>query len=235
MRTTGVIAAAAFLLALVVLAPLRLALGWTNADAAGLTAGRVEGTIWSGRLYDAGFRGLRLGDARAGLDPFGGGLRLAIAGEIEGRGLVKLRRRGLGLSAVDARLPLARVAPGLPFDGTLSLDHLRVELDNGCRSAAGRVALEDVRMLAVDQPIRGLRLTGNAACEGGRLVLPMKGDGGGVTVEIALRIDDAGDYEAATRARATEPAAFAALSAGGFERGLDGFTRTDRGRLGAGR
>ncbi|WP_374570948.1 type II secretion system protein N [Phenylobacterium sp. J426] len=98
-----------------------------------------------------------------------------MAGEVEGRGLVKLRRRGLGLSAVDARLPLARVAPGLPFDGTLSLDHLRVDLDNGCRSAAGRVALEDVRMLAVDQPIRGLRLTGNAACEGGRLVLPMKG------------------------------------------------------------
>jgi general secretion pathway protein N len=236
MRLVWAIAGAVFLLALIVLTPLRMALGWTNADAAGLTAGRVEGTVWSGRLHDAGFRGVALGDVGAGLDPLGRGLQLAVSGDVEGRGRVKLRKGGLGLSGLDATLPLSRIAPTLPFDGALSLDGLSLDMrDGSCRSAAGRVSVEAVTVRGVERPIPGLILTGRAACQGGRVTVPLAGAGGGVAVDVALSFDGAGGYEALTRARATDPAALAALSAGGFERGLDGFTRTDGGRLGAGR
>jgi general secretion pathway protein N len=47
--------------------PLRLALGWAGADRF-VSAARVEGTVWNGRLQDAQLRGLSLGDISLGLD-----------------------------------------------------------------------------------------------------------------------------------------------------------------------
>lgn len=227
-------AGAAFLLALLLMAPLRLALGWTNADAAGLSARRVDGTIWSGALHGAAYRGVALGDVRGGLDLFRGGLRVKGEGQLAGEAVVKLRPRGVGLADVDASLPLNRLAAGLPFDGALELDDVAVDFREGaCRSASGQAAVSAVRVLGVDQPIPGLRLAGPVACRDGALVGPLTGTGGGVSVDVTLRLDGAGRYEAATRVRATDPAALAAISAGGFERGLDGFTRTDRGLIGA--
>lgn len=236
MRLVWPIAGAVFLLALVLMAPLRMVLGWTNADAAGLSARRVEGTVWSGRLHGAVYRGVALGEVRAGLDPLRAGLRLAADGELSGHGVVKLRKQGLALSGVDATLPLSRLAGGLPFDGELALDDVRVDFRAGaCRAAAGRVALTSVRVRGLDQPIPGLQLAGTAACKDGAFVLPLAGTGGGVAVETIFKLDGGGRYEAVTRLQATDPVALAAISASGFERGLDGFTRTDRGLIGAGR
>ena len=148
MRSVWAVAGAAFLLALVGLAPLRMALGWGNADAAGFAAGRVEGTIWSGRLHDVSFRDVPLGEMRASLDPLGRGLRVVLHGDVEGRGRVQLARGGIGLFGVDARLPMSRLAPALPFDGGLSLENLSVDVrDGSCRKAGGRVAVEAVKVL----------------------------------------------------------------------------------------
>jgi hypothetical protein len=61
----------------------------------------------------------------------------------------------------------------------------------------------------------------------------LTGAASGVAIDVLASLDGAGRYEAVSRVRATDPLAIAAAGAAGFERGLDGFTRTDRGTLGA--
>lgn len=230
MGRLALVGSAVFLLMLVLLAPLRLVLGWMNAGAAGLSARSAEGTIWSGRVAQAGFRGAPLGDARVGLDPLRLGLRVAADGEVRGEGVIRLRRHGLALAGVDAALPLRRVAPAAPVAGELVLQDLHLDMgSDGCRSAKGTVALQQVQLGSVAPA--GLRLSGSAVCRGGRLVAPLTGQAAGVAIDATLSLDAAGRYELVTRLRATDPAAVAAAGLASFERGLDGFTRTDRGQL----
>ncbi|MEH6666004.1 MAG: hypothetical protein V7678_14225 [Brevundimonas sp.] len=58
-------------LMLAVLAPLRLVLGVAGADDLGLSADRVEGPFWGGRVIGARAGGLPLGDLRVSVNPFG--------------------------------------------------------------------------------------------------------------------------------------------------------------------
>lgn len=210
-----------FLAALVLLAPLRVALGWMDLD--GLSARRAEGTIWSGRLTAASWRGLGLGDPQVGLDPLRGGVRVRADGEVRGTAVL----RPGGLADADAVLPLARIAPGLPLRGELALADADVRMDAGrCGSARGRVEVRGARFGPA-----AVTLAGPLACREGRLVAPLAGEAAGVVVEVTLSLDGAGRYEAVTRLRATDPAVLAGAGAAGFERGLDGFARTDRGVL----
>lgn len=221
-----------FLAMLILLAPLRLVLGWMGAEDAGLSARAAEGTIWSGQLRQAAFRGVFLGDAQVAVSPIQRGLRVRAAGEVRGEGLIGLERDGLALSGVDAALPLRRISPAAPLGGELLLREMDLEMGRGgCRRAKGEVVLQQVQIGPLAPA--GLRLAGRAACSGGRLVVPLAGQASGVVVEATLSVDGAGGYELVTRLRATDPAALAAAGLASFERGLDGFTRTDRGRLGA--
>jgi len=232
MRWIAPAASLTFVLALLVLIPLRMALGWSGAAQAGLSARQATGTIWSGRLAGAAYHGISLGDARVSLDIMGLGLRVAADGEARGRGTL----RASGVSHATAALPLARLAPGLPLKGELRVEDLSVDFGKGaCRKTRGRVALQDVRLGGAGGPVPGLRLAGQAGCREGRLVLPLTGEASGVAVESMARLDGAGRYEVTTRLRATDPVVTAAAGGAGFERGLDGFIRTDKGTLGAGR
>lgn len=85
---------AAFLVMAILFTPLRMALGWLDADRAGLAAERVDGSIWGGTLHAASFRGLPLGDVRARLDLLAGGLRVETA---LGDGVVRPGRNGFEL------------------------------------------------------------------------------------------------------------------------------------------
>lgn len=227
-----IVGSAVFLAMMVVLAPLRLVLGWLDADAAGLSAARVEGTIWSGRLYGAAYRGLSLGDASLRFDPLRFGLRLRVAGEATGTGLIGPGATGVSLRDLDAAVPLARLAPALPLRGDLILRDVRIDMpDGGCRAASGSVRLREASIGGMK--LAGLELSGEPTCGGGRLVLPLTGQASGVLLESVATVDASGAYQLQTRLRATDPAMLAAAGLGGFERGLDGFSRTDRGRLGA--
>lgn len=86
---------AAFLLMAVLFTPLRMALGWFDAEQAGLSATRVDGTIWGGTLHEASFRGLPLGDVRARLDLLAGGLRVESA---LGAGVIRPGKTGFVLA-----------------------------------------------------------------------------------------------------------------------------------------
>ncbi|WP_309091691.1 type II secretion system protein N [Phenylobacterium sp.] len=221
-----------FLVMLVLLAPLRLVLGWMGAEGAGLSARRVEGTVWSGQLRQAAFRSVSLGDARVGVSPLRLGFRVRARGEAQGEGVLRLRQDGIALARVDASVPLRRIAPAAPMTGELVLRNFDLDIRrSGCRSARGEVALQQVQ-IGPTAPA-GLRLVGRAACRDGRLVAPLTGQASGVVVDALLSLDAAGRYELVTRLRATDPTAVAAAGAANFERGLDGFTRTDRGRLDA--
>lgn len=76
---------AALLLALILLIatfPMRLALAWSGATDAGITARDVRGSVWSGELVDARLGVLPLGTVSASLSPLaliGGNTELAFS------------------------------------------------------------------------------------------------------------------------------------------------------------
>ncbi|MEH6677432.1 type II secretion system protein N [Phenylobacterium sp.] len=79
----GAVFGLATLLVLLAVAPLSLVVG-DRAAKAGLSATEVSGTVWRGRLADAAYRGLRLGEVRLGVSPLSllaGRPRLGFKGE----------------------------------------------------------------------------------------------------------------------------------------------------------
>ncbi|WP_334164682.1 hypothetical protein [Phenylobacterium sp.] len=86
---------AAFLVMAILFTPLRMALGWLDAGEAGLSAERIDGTVWGGTLHGASYRGLPLGDVRARLDLLAGGLRVESA---LGEGVIRAGRAGFELT-----------------------------------------------------------------------------------------------------------------------------------------
>jgi general secretion pathway protein N len=225
-----------FLALLLAFLPLRLALGWSGAERLGLRAERVEGTVWRGRLHGASFAGAPLGDVRLAADPLGllmggAGLRFATRGELEGRGRIGLRRDGLVLRDADLRAPIAALAPSLPLQGALQLTGLELDLrGGGCRAASGAARAAPVELAGAT--VGGLSLSGEVGCRDGMLSIPLTGGGDGVSLQVATLVSAQGRYRATTRIRATNPG-FALYAASlGLERGLDGYSRIDAGRLG---
>lgn len=66
-----VIFAASLVFMLAVLTPLRLVLGMAGADEMGLSAERVEGPFWDGRVMGARAGALPLGDLKVSVNPLG--------------------------------------------------------------------------------------------------------------------------------------------------------------------
>ena len=60
---------AMFAVAVLVLLPMRLALGWASLDSQGFSAREVTGSVWSGRLVEARFGDVALGDLDASVSP----------------------------------------------------------------------------------------------------------------------------------------------------------------------
>ena len=72
-----IVFAASLVLMLAVLTPLRLVLGMAGADDLGLSANRVEGPFWGGRVIGAQAGVMPLGDLKVSVNPFG----LMLAGD----------------------------------------------------------------------------------------------------------------------------------------------------------
>ncbi|MFN4295385.1 MAG: hypothetical protein ACK4FB_00960 [Brevundimonas sp.] len=79
--TLLIVFAASLVLMLAVLTPLRLVLGMAGADDLGLSAERVEGAFWGGRVIGARAGVMPLGDLKVSVNPFG----LMLAGDDAGR------------------------------------------------------------------------------------------------------------------------------------------------------
>jgi general secretion pathway protein N len=226
--------AAAFLVVLVALFPLRLGLGLMQAQARGLSASAVTGSIWSGRLSGATLGSAPLGEVRAGLDVLGlfrGGGRVWVRAEgpIRARGVLQLGGAAFALEDMDATLPSSLVLPGLPVQGRLQLTDFTAAFRHGdCRKAAGTVRLADVSVGAAS----GLVLEGKARCQGRRLAIPLEGQAQGVGLQALLTVDGRGRYEVQSLIRSSDANLAATNGMRGLERTLEGYRRIDRGRIG---
>lgn len=211
---------AMFAVAVIAFLPLRLALGWGGLDARGFSARSVDGSLWSGRLTEARFGELALGDLDARVSPLSlliGRARIVLAGrdadpERRLRGTVEVaRHRAAVEDASGAIVPGNAFAP-LPVTA-LNLDGVGVRfVDGACDSAEGRVRAE----LSGDwlgQPLPGL-VSGAARCDGGALLLPLTSAAG--NEGIALRLWADGRYRVELRLAPADPVMAAKLEGAGF-------------------
>jgi len=228
---------ALLLLALLALVPLRLALGVAGADALGLSARRVNGSIWAGSLAEARVGALALGDVDARVSPGAlllGRLTVALdgAGTAEGagralHGRVTMRRHGFGIEGLSAGLAAGSLFQPLPVTA-LDLDDVSVRFEDGaCREAEGRVrATLGAGPAGIALPPQ---VAGAVRCEGAALLVPLTGQAG--TEGVTLRVEGDGRYRAEFVLGAADPAAAERLGRLGFVPAGNGYRLVAEGRF----
>ncbi len=219
---------------LVLLLPMRLALGWLDLAAAGFSAREARGSVWRGTLTEARFAGAPLGDLSAGLAPTPlllGRARIGVSRAGEGGdpldGAIVASRHSLGVDGVTAHIPLgARMLP-LPV-AAVDLSAVSITFRDGlCDRAEGLVKA------AISGAPAGLNLPGGlsgaARCDGGALLLPLMSQSG--MESLMLHVSAGGAYRADLRVRPTTPAARDALVAAGFAPAAGGLALVVTGSL----
>ncbi len=200
--------------------------------APGLEADGISGSIWNGRLRNARYGGMPLGDVHVGLDPG----RL-LAGEaslgfsrlgppLEGR--LGGSRHELKAEALTGEVVLPLLPPPAP-EVRVELQDANVRLDRAgrCRSAGGQVTarLQGVPIIGETPP-----LVGSPRCDGEALLAPLVAPGGGTGLD--LRVWPDGRWHGGLWLKGLPPLAEVALQALGFGMDADGAVRLEReGRL----
>ena len=222
--------------ALVLLVPLRTALGWIGAERLGLTAAQVEGTMWAGHLSQARYGGVSLGEVAVALDPVAlltGRRRLTLTAEggaVNGRAVLVSGADGAGLAEASGVAPLSVAPAGLALRGAVTVENLTAVFRAGrCIMASGQLTTDLFQRNAALLGDAGAPLSGEAACQGGVLVAPLRGTSASGAVSMTLRIRGDGRYDLDTGVTTTDPALDSRLALAGFI--LEGGTRrrTDRG------
>jgi general secretion pathway protein N len=212
--------------------PLRLVLGWFGLGELGLTARRVDGSLWAGRLVEARFGEVALGDtgARLAFWPlFLGRARIELDGEGARplQGAVTVGRHRLGVDDMTATLATGQLFAPLPVT-SLDLDDATVHFRDGqCERADGRVRAT-LAGEAAGVPLPAT-LSGPARCEGGALLLPLTSQAG--TETAALRVFGDGRYRAEFGLRSPDPAIALRLERAGFIGGPQGYRLVVEGRF----
>lgn len=218
---------------LVATLPLRLAIAGGAGDVLdrlGLTATQAPGTVWSGQLRAAAWRGRPQGDIAVSLRPLSllaGIQRLRLSAPAFSVDLLQGRRAGFEHASGQLELPVRAPLPGTLV---LSLDDAALVFGNGtCQRASGRVA---ANFTAEGLP-RPLRLAGPLACDGerGRILLSTQAGPGAAPIEASVTIDAHGRYEVHSLVRSTDGSSSLVLQAAGFRPTPEGLVRTDRGRF----
>jgi len=215
---------------LVATLPLRLAVAGDALAGLGVNAIEATGSIWSGRLRAATWRGHPQGDVAVSLRPLSllaGVRRLRLSTPALSLDLLRGRRSGFEHASGRLELPL-----GAPLAGTLalSLDDARLVFGDGiCRQAGGRIEAE---FTAEGLP-GPLRLAGSPACDDGRgrILLSTQPGPGALPVEAGITIDAQGRYQVRSLVRTTDDAFAQALGNAGFQPTPEGMARVQRGRL----
>jgi general secretion pathway protein N len=231
----GVLFGALFVASLVALLPLRLVLGSVGIGEEGLTARRVTGSIWSGRMTEARFGSVALGDLQARLAFWPllvGRARVELNGRAEAparplRGAVSVSRHRIGVDDLTASVATGRLFAPLPVTG-LDLDAVTVQFRDGdCEAAQGRVRA------TLGSGVGGIALpatvAGDARCDGTALLLPLTSQAG--SEGVTLRIAGDGTYTAEFLVRPTDAAAATLLEAAGFTPSASGHRLSVQGRF----
>jgi general secretion pathway protein N len=215
--------------------PMRLALALGGSAAAGLSARSVSGSIWSGQLVDARWRGAALGTIDAGLSPgalLSGDLRMDFARDdaLHGRlGGAMLLNGGGGVEDVTGTLSLGTSLAAIPLD-RLQLEGIGARFDRGgrCVKAAGTMQLR----LAL--PVPGLDLanglSGPLRCKDGRAEAMLASQSG--MERLQLGFDGKGAWRAQLSVAAgRDPLLTNLLRAAGFSAVGDTMVLVQQGRM----
>ncbi|MDZ3832775.1 MAG: type II secretion system protein N [Sphingopyxis sp.] len=215
--------------------PMRLALGWSGAGDAGITARAVHGSVWSGELADARLGVLPLGTVHASLSPLAlltGRVELIFARADERLGALTGRLHGSHPRGVSDVQGATMLIGGL---GVIPLDTLRFEGATARFNGAGKCVEAGGRLqLVIAAPIAGLDLSrglsGPLSCVGGRVQAALASQSG--MERLTLAFDGKGAYRARLAINVDrDPAMAAALAAMGFKAGTGGFVLTTTGRF----
>lgn len=218
----------AFAAALMGTVPMSVALAWAGADQAGVSAARVSGSVWNGRLEAAQYRGIPLGDVEAALHPSAlfGTRRLAVQGQLGRATLVQGDTSGF--ETADAVIDIEHLKPSLPLTGRLRLENATLLFaGERCSRAEGRIATDIPARI-----FKGPEVVGTLSCAGDAAVAQLEGRAQDAQVAIAIRLDAWGHYQVETRVISTNAVVRGVLALAGFAENGDGFTRSDEGTLG---
>ncbi len=225
----GALFACLTLAALVLLFPLGFALSALGLRDDGLTARAVSGSIWSGRLDEAAFGSLALGDLSARLRVLPllvGRARVDLSGAA-GQGAITVGRHAAGIDDATFALALGRSFAPVPLAG-LDLDDVSVRFrDGSCESAEGRVRARFTGNLAGVPLAQGF--SGTVRCDAGALLIPLVSQS--AIASLTIRIAGDGSWRAAFAVRASDPSLAGPLGALGFARDTGGYGLKIAGKL----
>jgi general secretion pathway protein N len=232
-RSIAVVAfVVAWLVALVVLAPMRW-LGelqlWQNA---GLSASGATGTVWDGRLLGLAAGSQTLGDVDAGLSA-GALLTGTVAIKFSGggrRGELLLGREQ-GLRAASGESPLTLKTSDGTLQLSLSLDDASaIFRGDNCAEAGGKLDAVITLPGAGSQKPR-LALSGSPICREGVFEARLLPTPESPAVELLVQAKADGRYRLVWLASNPDPALRAVLELAGFIAAADGLSRVDEGWL----
>lgn len=215
--------------------PMRLALAWSRADEAGITARDVRGSVWSAVLVDAQLGALPLGTVQASLSPLAllaGRTELAFSRNDTQLGALAGRLHGSNPRGASDVSGVTSLSGGL---GMIPIDAIRFEgagvrfdAEGRCVEAGGRI------QLSVAAPIAGLDLarglSGPLRCVNGRAEAGLASQSG--MERLSLSFDGRGAWRARFAiGTGDDPAMASALSALGFRAEAGGFVLATSGRF----
>ena len=201
------IGVAAFLITAVAIAPASLITPVLNASAANIQYQEVKGTVWDGEIRSVSTGDVYLGNITFKLQPFAL-LTGAASADITaqdgaaigaGRVGVNLITRRLTVSDANFAFNLSAVRRyslfGIPYQGRVEARRANLVLSRtGCQSAAGEVWTDVLDASSRSLVGESLLLAGPAACEGGQVILTLRGGNREGETEIKIAIDPAMTY-----------------------------------------
>lgn len=205
-------------LALVVLFPLRVALGLVGVERMGLAARAVAGPVWSGAIGDLRLRDQALGNFAVGLDPIaslgGATLDFARLDDPEGplRGALRVGGGRRGIVETSGRIATATLFGRLPVDAVELADATVLFEGGRCVEASGKLtAIVGTRIAGLDLS-RGM--TGKLSCAGDDVRIAMASRSRMERIDLTISAD--GRYSARMRIATGTPELGIALALFGF-------------------
>lgn len=228
--------ALALIAALLVFLPMRIVFDASGLGGRGISARSVEGSVWSGTIRDLRLGRLAIGDMDASLSPIAllsGETLLEMTRAHDAADLTPLSfdlaksGNALALRNATGEVGAADLLAPLPVR-SLALDGVNIAFDGSkCAAASGAVRVN------IEQSLFGITLqrglSGTVRCDGGDLLLPLKGQSG--LEQMDIRITGAGRYSADFRLGGLGAGMGAALGALGFRQQGDAMTIRINGRF----
>ena len=234
-RLSVVVLGLGVLLALLVMLPLRLVLGWADPSGQTLKAQAVEGVAWDGLVGEMQLGQLPLGLMEVDLMPLPlliGRAQFALERpDYPGARPFSARIRGSGggfaITGASGELALGGTMAPLPVR-TLTMNDFSAQMAGGsCVSASGTLGLVVPAMGAMMDA--ETVLSGEARCEDGSLIVPMTGPSGSERVDFRVAPD--GQWTATMSLVGLPPEMAAPLLEMGFQQRRNGVGLTASGTL----